>query len=76
MPTQQAYITPSVLKWARQRCSLSIEQAAAKVPTKPEQLASWEHGGSESKPTLRQAQKLAHILHVPFGYLFLSSPPN
>jgi Zn-dependent peptidase ImmA (M78 family)/transcriptional regulator with XRE-family HTH domain len=76
MPTQQAYITPSVLKWARQRCSLSVEQAAAKVPTRPEQLASWEHGGSESKPTLRQAQKLAHILHVPFGYLFLSSPPG
>jgi Zn-dependent peptidase ImmA (M78 family)/DNA-binding XRE family transcriptional regulator len=76
MPTQQAYITPSVLKWARQRCSLSIEQAAAKVPTSSEQLASWEHGESESKPTLRQAQKLAHILHVPFGYLFLSSPPS
>ena len=76
MPAPQAYITPSVLKWARQRRSLSVEQAAAKVPTRPEQLASWEHGGSESKPTLRQAQKLAHILHVPFGYLFLSSPPT
>lgn len=76
MPTQQAYITPSVLEWARLRCSLSIEQAAAKVPARPEQLASWEHVGSKSKPTFRQAQKLAHILHVPFGYLFLSSPPS
>lgn len=75
MPTQQAHITPSLLRWARQRRNLSVEQAAAKVPTAPEDFAAWERSGSESRPTLRQAQKLAHILHVPFGYLFLSTPP-
>jgi Zn-dependent peptidase ImmA (M78 family) len=37
------------------------------------QLTDWETG--ESRPTFRQAQKLAQSLHTPFGYLFLAEPP-
>lgn len=71
--TNQAYVTPRVLRWARERSHLSVEETASKIPVRPDQLLSWENDAA--KPTFRQAQKLAHVLHVPFGYLFLSSPP-
>jgi Zn-dependent peptidase ImmA (M78 family) len=40
---------------------------------KPAQLHAWETG--VRRPTIRQAEKVARQLHVPFGYLFLSAPP-
>jgi len=70
----QALITPDVLSWARERAQMSIDTLSAKLPTKAKQIEAWENG--ELKPTFNQAQKLARVLHVPFGYLFLSAPPN
>jgi len=66
-------ITPSLLKWARERSLLDFNTLARKTGVKPEVLQSWEQG--ETAPTYRQAEKLAHALHIPFGYLFLSQPP-
>ncbi len=40
----------------------------------PDKIASWESG--EARPTFKQAQDLAKALHVPFGYFFLSQPPQ
>jgi Zn-dependent peptidase ImmA (M78 family)/DNA-binding XRE family transcriptional regulator len=68
-----AFISPSVLKWARLRSQLNIEFVAEKVPVKAEKLTEWEAG--QTMPTFLQAQKLASILHIPFGYLFLKEPP-
>ncbi len=76
MPTQLAYISPNVLRWARVRSQLSREETATKAGVKLEQLTLWESENGDSRPTFRQAQKLANLLRVPFGYLFLSSPPN
>lgn len=70
----QALISPSVLKWARLRSQLNIDLLAKKVPVKVEKITEWEEG--ESLPTFVQAQKLAKVLHIPFGYLFLSEPPK
>lgn len=50
-----------------------MEDAALAVGLKPEKLEAWE--STESRPTFRQAQKLAKALHMPFGYLFLAAPP-
>ncbi len=72
--TTQAFITPEVLRWARERSHLTLEEAADKAAVKADQLANWERSGN-ARPSFRQAQKLAHVLHIPFGYLFLSSPP-
>lgn len=69
----QAIISPDVLKWARLRSKLNIDNVAKKANVKVEKLNEWETG--EAKPTFIQAQKLAKILHIPFGYLFLSEPP-
>ncbi len=70
----EALITPSVLRWARERSHLTADVLAKKAHVKPEQLGFWEIG--EARPTFRQAQNLAQKLHIPFGYLFLSSPPE
>lgn len=67
----EAMISPQVLRWARERAqipaSVLIEKISKKVPL-------WEAG--EAKPTFLQAQKLAKLLHIPFGYLFLNEPPE
>lgn len=70
----QALIQPDILRWARERNQLSIEATAEKIKVKPDTLYAWELG--DAKPTFRQAQNLAHRLNIPFGYLFLSSPPQ
>lgn len=69
-----ALIKPDILQWARERSQLSVEQLAESYSKKPERIESWEEGSS--KPTFRQAQDLANKLHIPFGYLFLSEPPE
>ena len=69
----QAIISPDVLKWARLRSKLNVDNVAKKASIKVERLVKWESG--EAMPTFVQAQKIANILHIPFGYLFLKEPP-
>jgi Zn-dependent peptidase ImmA (M78 family)/DNA-binding XRE family transcriptional regulator len=73
MPTK-AYINPELLRWARERQGLSPAEAAARFHVSLDVVDEWERG--EGLPTLRQAQEVANSLSVPFGYLFLSSPPG
>ena len=75
MPTTtEAFVTPAILRWARERARLSQQELADKLHKTPESIALWETG--ERRPTFRQAQRLANQLQIPFGYLFLSSPPS
>lgn len=69
-----AYITPSVLIWARDICNLSIDDAAKKIGVKPQKLEAWENGASF--PTINQAYTIGHIYRVPFPSLWLNEPPN
>lgn len=71
---QQALVNPSLLAWARERAQMSIDALSDKLQSKPERISAWENGNQ--RPTFKQAQKLAKTLHVPFGYLFLSKPPQ
>ncbi len=70
----EAFITPHVLSWARERAQFSTDDAAKKVKVRPEQFLAWEEG--KKRPTFRQAQILAKVFHVPFGYFFLPTPPK
>ncbi len=70
----EALITPELLQWARVRSQYSLATLAEKCKVKLERLRDWEEG--TKKPTFNQAQKLAKQLHIPFGFLFLSSPPK
>jgi len=69
-----ALISPTVLRWARERAQLDPERLAEITHVNPEKLLLWEDG--ETKPTFKQAQDLAKALHIPFGFLFLPTPPE
>jgi Zn-dependent peptidase ImmA (M78 family) len=69
-----ARINPSILTWARERSGIDVPVLADKLGTPVARVASWEAG--ERKPTFRQAKRIAEITHIPFGYLYLSAPPD
>jgi Zn-dependent peptidase ImmA (M78 family)/DNA-binding transcriptional regulator YiaG len=75
-PNNPALITGDVIKWARDRLGLSQEQVADELGTniKAEHIDQWEK--ERSRPDFKKAQKLAVALHIPFGYLFLPTPPT
>lgn len=71
----KALINPEVLVWARVRAQLSHDELAARLNVaKPERVAAWESG--EERPTFAQARRLAAVLRVPFGYMFLRNVPD
>jgi len=70
----KAFITPNVLKWARESARMTEETAAAKVHVTIEKLQEWEDGISQ--PTIRQAQTLAKAYKRPFALFFLPEIPR
>lgn len=72
--SDKAYITPNVLKWARESARMTEEIAAAKVHVSIEKLMEWEEGISQ--PTIRQAQTLAKSYKRPFALFFLPDIPR
>ena len=74
MKEMRALITPEILVWARERYSLTADKAASRLRIRPDTLDAWESGALQ--PTFPQARKFAQRFNVPFGYLFLSKPPE
>lgn len=70
----KAFITPKVLKWARESARMSEQDAAARVSVSVEKLQEWEAG--ESMPTIKQAQALAKAYKRPFALFFLPEIPR
>ena len=66
----RAPVNPELLRWARERAGIAQDDLAAKFRKLPE----WESG--ETQPTLKQLEAFARAVHVPFGYLFCSEPPD
>ena len=73
MLVSEALETPNLVAWARERAGFSVEALAKRVGTKKAKIDSWETGSA--RPTFKQAQKLAAVTHIPFGFLFLAKPP-
>lgn len=71
---EKAYITPNVLKWARESAHMTLGIAAAKVNVSPARLAEWEEG--KDQPTIRQAETLAKAYRRPFALFFLPEIPR
>lgn len=69
----RAYITPEVLKWARETAKISEESAASKASVSIDKVKEWETG--KSYPTIRQAQILAKAYKRPFSIFFLPEIP-
>jgi Zn-dependent peptidase ImmA (M78 family)/DNA-binding XRE family transcriptional regulator len=72
--TAAAIQNPEILVWARERAGLATDALAQKLKIKPQRLQQWESGAE--RPSFVQARNLAKATHLPFGYLFLSRPPN
>ncbi len=70
----QALITKEMLKWAIQRSTGNLDEAAKYLKINKIKLEAWEKG--ESHPTFNQAQEIAKKLKIPFGYLYLTTPPD
>lgn len=70
----KAFITPNVLKWARESAKMSEETAAAKASVTVDRLQEWESGTSQ--PTIKQAQTLARAYKRPFALFFLPEIPR
>lgn len=66
-------VRPELLRWARQRCSLSPDNLAATMKAPLEKVVEWERSGSI---TLARLKKLAQKTHTPLGYFFLQEPPD
>ena len=61
-------VNPELIRWAVERSGLTRDDLS------PFSVAEWETG--EKQPTLRQLEMFAKRTSTPFGYLFLSAPPE
>ncbi|MEP7309158.1 MAG: XRE family transcriptional regulator [Acidobacteriota bacterium] len=69
-----AFVNPRVVAWALNKGGVSRAMLAETLKVSDEQLTSWETRGAH--PPFPKAQLLAKTLRIPFGYLFLPSPPS
>lgn len=67
-------INPQVLRWARERTGLSIEEVAGHFKKSPESIQSWETGSSS--PSFPQLEQLAKKYKRPTALFFFSEVPQ
>ena len=70
----EALVTPSVMKWARERARLDISTAAHKLHRPETDIAMWESG--EKRPTLAQAKKASEVYKRSLAVFYLPEPPK
>ncbi|MBL0561411.1 helix-turn-helix domain-containing protein [Aeromonas hydrophila] len=69
-----ASINTEMLVWAREHSGIPVAVFAKKCGVTEERLHEWETG--QHSMTFNQAMVYAEKAHVPFGYLFLDTPPQ
>lgn len=69
-----ANINTHMLTWARERSGIDVPDFARKCGVTEDRLLEWESG--KRTMTFNQAMRYAEKAHVPFGYLFLTMPPE
>lgn len=69
MATYIENIQPDMLRWAIQRAGYDVDNYLSEN----DKVRSWVEG--EKFPTARQLEDFAGKMYVPYGYLFLSTPP-
>lgn len=75
MASIPAYVTPEVIKWARESANLSVDEAAQKINrVSVDKLVKWEKG--EAYPTLRQAEKMSKVYRRALAIFYLPEPPR
>lgn len=69
----KALINNNILKWAMLRAGVSEDELGDRMSVRVDKVLGWVMG--DSHPTFAQAQKMAKILGIPFGYFYLNEPP-
>lgn len=70
--SEQIPFNLQILPWAVSRAGYRVEEFAIKYPKL--QIIDWLE--EKKKPTLKQLQDFSKKVYLPFGYLFLSEPPQ
>jgi Zn-dependent peptidase ImmA (M78 family) len=70
----KALVEPSLLVWARETASLTIEEAANAYGVPAEKIEAWESG--EDRPTMGQLKKIAAATKRPLPVFYLPAPPT
>jgi Zn-dependent peptidase ImmA (M78 family) len=69
MSTRIENINKDLIEWAILRTGNSLEEFYIQNPL----VESWTKG--DKFPTVKQLENFTHRVHVPFGYMFLPTPP-
>jgi Zn-dependent peptidase ImmA (M78 family) len=63
-------INTNMITWAIARAGYDLHEFISQFP----KIQDWIE--NKKNPTLKQLEKFSHKVHIPFGYLFLSNPPE
>ena len=74
MNRQEALVTPSVMRWARERARLTLEEAAARIGRPAEEIEAWEN--DEKRPSLAQARRASEAYKRSLAVFYLPEPPE
>lgn len=69
----KALVNKEIIAWAMSRADTAADAVAKRLGVSSDAVLAWLEG--TDRPTFLQAQKLASILSIPFGYLYLPKPP-
>lgn len=75
MAAIKALVKPAMLRWARGRAKVKIEDAAKAAHVPVERVQDWERDDSADTPTLGQLRNLAAAYHFPLAVFYLPEPP-
>lgn len=67
-------LNPSILRWARERRNISLEQASGHMNKSINEIQAWESG--DKTPTVNQARELAKFYDRPFLDFLMEDIPN
>ena len=67
-------VNGSILKWGRERAHLTRDAVAKSIGASAAEIGNWEKNIGEL--TLKKALDFTRTVHIPFGYLYLPSPPQ
>lgn len=77
--TPRVPVNPLMLKWARERMDIDVEDAAQRLNTRPDRVVVWEHPGEKPDrdyPTIAQLRRLAALYRQTLAFFFRAEPPE
>lgn len=74
MASVAALVTPAVMKWAREKMGLRLDEAARKIGRPVEDVQGWEDG--TRRPTMAQLRQASEVYKRPLAVFYLPEPPR